>query len=263
MKYIRYYHTSDERSLLDDSISDIVEDKARGILWIGTHCGLSVLHDKGSILSFENFKSGLKIGDLPYNNITSLLLSHDGQLWVAMEGGGICKTQMREFQFLDNSSSTLRNNYNISSILSLSYIGEGNFWLGLPDVGLIQYNIHSGKVQSAKDLPGLSRMPSHTSITSILRRKVDNTLWFATADQGIWIYDSSYGTLHQMSRMYDPILRGGGGKYSGGSLTLRTSPSTLKDESGSRSMPEESSNSTPRAGGTDISRLPTACPTNM
>ena len=123
-----------------------------------------------------------------------------------MEGGGICKTQMREFQFLDNSSSTLRNNYNISSILSLSYIGEGNFWLGLPDVGLIQYNIHSGKVQSAKDLPGLSRMPSHTSITSILRRKVDNTLWFATADQGIWIYDSSYGTLHQMSRMYDPIL---------------------------------------------------------
>lgn len=206
LKYIRYYHTSDERSLLDDSISDIVEDKARGILWIGTHCGLSVLHDKGSILSFENFKSGLKIGDLPYNNITSLLLSHDGQLWVAMEGGGICKTQMREFQFLDNSSSTLRNNYNISSILSLSYIGEGNFWLGLPDVGLIQYNIHSGKVQSAKDLPGLSRMPSHTSITSILRRKVDNTLWFATADQGIWIYDSSYGTLHQMSRMYDPIL---------------------------------------------------------
>lgn len=90
--------------------------------------------------------------------------------------------------------------------MSLSYIGEGNFWLGLPDVGLIQYNIHSGKVQSAKDLPGLSRMPSHTSITSILRRKVDNTLWFATADQGIWIYDSSYGTLHQMSRMYDPIL---------------------------------------------------------
>ena len=39
LKYIRYYHTSDERSLLDDSISDIVEDKARGILWIGTHCG--------------------------------------------------------------------------------------------------------------------------------------------------------------------------------------------------------------------------------
>lgn len=206
LEYVRYRHTAEEGSLLDDSISDIAEDTARGILWIGTHSGVSVLHDKENIRSFENFKAGSRVGDLPYNNVTSLLLSRDGQLWVAMADGGICKTQMREFQFLDNSSATLRNRYNTSAILSLHYLGEGNFWLGLPDVGLVHYNIHSGRVQSARELPGLSRMPEHTSITSILQRKADRSLWFATADAGIWIHDPVRGTLRQVSRQQNPEL---------------------------------------------------------
>lgn len=206
LEYIRYRHTADERSLLDDSVSDIVEDTTRGILWIGTHSGVSVLHDREDTLSFENFKSGSRVGDLPYNDVTSLLLTHDGQLWVAMADGGICKTQMREFQFLDNSSFTLRNNFNTSAILSLHYIGEGNFWLGLPDVGLVCYNIYSGKVQDAGQFAGLNRLPDRTSITSILGRRNDPTLWFASADSGIWIYDPGRETLRQICTGNTPGL---------------------------------------------------------
>ena len=58
-----------------------------------------------------------------------------------MEGGGVCKTQMREFHFADNSSYNLRTLYNTSSIQSLHYIGDGDFWIGMPDVGLVHYNI--------------------------------------------------------------------------------------------------------------------------
>ena len=205
-EYVRYRHTSDDHSLLDDSISDIAEDPSQGILWIGTSSGLSVLHDKYDPASFENFKSGSRIGELPYNHVTSLLLTRDSQVWVAMEGGGVCKTQMREFHFADNSSYNLRTLYNTSSIQSLHYIGDGDFWIGMPDVGLVHYNIHSGQVRNTSQIPGLSRMPDNTTVTSILHRKTDGTYWFATNDTGIWIYDPARGSLRQMDRHNTPAM---------------------------------------------------------
>lgn len=74
MQYARYMHREDDdTALLDDIVYAIEEDITQNTLWVGTRSGLSILHDPDHRPSFQNFKPGEDVGDLPYNEVNSIM----------------------------------------------------------------------------------------------------------------------------------------------------------------------------------------------
>lgn len=51
-----------------------------------------------------------------------------------------CKIQTAGMKFEFNRLDPVRARFNTSSVRSMYYIGEGEYWLGLLDFGLIRYN---------------------------------------------------------------------------------------------------------------------------
>ena len=57
------------------------------------------MHDESDFYSFENFLPEEGIGKLPYNEVSSILRTHDNQMWISMFGGGVCKIQTENKKF--------------------------------------------------------------------------------------------------------------------------------------------------------------------
>lgn len=74
-------------SLLDNIIYAIAQDKNSGKLWIGSRSGVSILEDESGDGNFTNIVPGNLQGDLPFNEVNSLLCSKDGLMWLGMLGG--------------------------------------------------------------------------------------------------------------------------------------------------------------------------------
>ena len=88
MEYTQFLHNeSMVTSLVDDIIYDINEDELSQ-LWIGGRSGLSILSLDGN--KFENYTPDGNYGNLPYNEVNSILHTKDGLMWIGMLGGGIC-----------------------------------------------------------------------------------------------------------------------------------------------------------------------------
>ena len=71
-------------SLLDNIIYAIAQDKNSGKLWIGSRSGVSILEDESGDGNFTNIVPGNLQGDLPFNEVNSLLCSKDGLMWLGM-----------------------------------------------------------------------------------------------------------------------------------------------------------------------------------
>ena len=65
-------------SLLDNIIYAIAQDKNSGKLWIGSRSGVSILEDESGDGNFTNIVPGNLQGDLPFNEVNSLLCSKTG-----------------------------------------------------------------------------------------------------------------------------------------------------------------------------------------
>lgn len=205
IRYVRYAHVpGNPRSLLDDIIYAIEEDTDQNTLWVGGRSGLSILHDAGDPYSFQNFRPGDNTGDLPYNEVNSILRSRDGLMWIGMLGGGVCKSQTSGTKFESNRLETIRARYNTSSIRSMYYAGEGDFWFGLLDFGLIEYNVRSGKIVDYQDHPDLKSLPYTSTVNAIIRRSATGELCFGTQNAGVWLYDPVRHRVRQLDRYNRP-----------------------------------------------------------
>lgn len=83
-----YSNTPEAGSLLDDVIYDIGQD-SEGRLMVASRSGLSILEDISDPLSFVNYAPGEPGHDLPYNEVSSILRTDDGNIWAeyVLRGG--------------------------------------------------------------------------------------------------------------------------------------------------------------------------------
>lgn len=201
MQYVHYRHREgDPRSLLDDIIYAIEEDPDQQTLWVGGRSGLSILHDADDVRSFQNFRPGDHSGDLPYNEVNSILRSRDGLMWIGMLGGGVCKSQTSGTKFESDRLPKIRARYNTSSIRSMYCAGSDVYWFGLLDFGLINYNARTGEIVDYHEHPDLKELPYTSTVNAILRRKKTGELCFGTQNAGIWLYDESRHQVRQLNR---------------------------------------------------------------
>lgn len=124
-------------SLLDNIIYAIAQDKNSGKLWIGSRSGVSILEDESGDGNFTNIVPGNLQGDLPFNEVNSLLCSKDGLMWLGMLGGGVCTVNTNKFRFNYDSLEALREHCPTSSVRSVYQEDNGNLWMGIMGFGLV------------------------------------------------------------------------------------------------------------------------------
>ena len=204
-RYVHYKHVPGRtHSLLDDIIYDIEENPEQNTIWIGGRSGLSILHDIDNPDSFQNFFPGDNVGDLPYNEVNSILRTRDGLMWIGLLGGGVCKVQTSGTKFESDRLEPIRTRYNTSSVRSMYYAGNGDFWFGLLDFGLIKYNIRSGKIVDYHEHPDLKSLPYTSTVNTIIRRSTTGELYFGTQNAGIWVYDETQHKVRQINHFNQP-----------------------------------------------------------
>ena len=92
-------------------IYDIEENPEQNTIWIGGRSGLSILHDIDNPDSFQNFFPGDNVGDLPYNEVNSILRTRDGLMWIGLLGGGVCKVQTSGTKFESDRLEPVSNTH--------------------------------------------------------------------------------------------------------------------------------------------------------
>lgn len=201
MTYTQFTHDSaNSSSILDNIIYAIEENKEDGSIWAGSRGGLSILSHLEGEMQITNYMPGSKTGDLPYNEVNSIMQSSDGVMWIGMLGGGVCKSLVRDSKFKINPLETVHRKYNTSSVRCMYYEGANNFWLGLLGYGLIEYNKETDLFIDYHDHPVMGKMPYTSTVNSIVRNEQTGELCFGTQNAGVWIYDPARHTTRQLNR---------------------------------------------------------------
>lgn len=193
-------------SLLDNIIYAIAQDKNSGKLWIGSRSGVSILEDESGNGNFTNIVPGNLQGDLPFNEVNSLLCSKDGLMWLGMLGGGVCTVNTNKFRFNYDSLEALREHCPTSSVRSVYQEDNGNLWMGIMGFGLVFYDMEQHTIVPYRSHPVLKNMGYTSTVNDIIYRKRTNELCFATWDDGVWFYNVKAGKAHVVNTVTNPEL---------------------------------------------------------
>lgn len=137
----------------------------------GHRSGLSIMHDENDFYSFENYLPGSEIGELPYNEVSSIQRTHDNQMWISMFGGGVCKIQTENKKFGIDRMETVRGLYNTSSIRSIFYAGNDEYWMGIIGFGMILYNDRTHTCVNYQEHPDFKELPYTSAVDADYQEK--------------------------------------------------------------------------------------------
>lgn len=186
--FTRFLHRKeDPKSIADDIIYTITQDRNTGKLWIGSRSGLSVLDEKKG--SFTNYLPGSASGSLPFSEVDALLCSRDGIMWIGMLGGGIRIADTRIRQFPHDKLPAVRKHFPITSVKSICPAEDEWLWMGIMGFGLIKYNNQTNEVLTLNNIPGFSLQPNVSTINEIIPLQRNGLYGFATEEDGIWLYN--------------------------------------------------------------------------
>jgi ligand-binding sensor domain-containing protein/signal transduction histidine kinase len=184
-------------SLTSDEISEIEQDQF-GRIWIGTGNGLNLFHPETQ--SFERFKSQDELdGDLPSNQITGLVKSTSGDLWVSSTSPGMITRISGE------NPTFKRFHEHPDSVLCLLSHSDGTIWFGTWGNGLFSLDPESQEISQYHPSEGKITHLSSDIIVSLFEYN-DGSLWIGTFDKGLNRFNPQSGKV-QVER-HDPDIRG-------------------------------------------------------
>lgn len=127
-------------------------------------------------------------------NITSFFVDNSGLLWIGTDGGGVIRINFTPKKFKRFSPSVTGKDVFYGEFIRAVYEdAEGLLWVSVLNKGLVRYNRVTG---DRKIFPLRTPSGSLLFITSIHRDKTDK--FWLTAEQGVFVYSASKGTLKQI-----------------------------------------------------------------
>src|SRR5258705_1198770 len=140
---IRFDHLGTDQGLSESNVLCILQD-SRGFMWFGTRDGLN----KYDSYKFTVYKNNLKDRhSISNNNISSLVESAKGDLWIATWGGGLNQFDRNKNKFISFRHDAKNSNSIASDFLSSVFEdSEGNLWIGTENSGLDLFDITKNKV---------------------------------------------------------------------------------------------------------------------
>lgn len=178
LAYVPYrHHPDDDRSLVDDIVYAIEEDPHTRSLWVGTRMGLSILPSVRST-QFINYMPRRSPYYIPSDEVNSIISDAAGNIWIGTIGGGVWMTDTKGNSFHSNTLDYLVSGALAVSVRSLFADRDGNLWAGIGTVGLACKKEGSDKFVPSSRLPEFSSLSLGNTVTSIMQRKQDKSIWF-------------------------------------------------------------------------------------
>ncbi|SDD36381.1 Signal transduction histidine kinase [Mucilaginibacter pineti] len=150
-RVIHYVHdTRTSNSLIADNVNSITQD-SRGLMWIATRDGLSILNTKT-----KRFTSLVKEDGLPDNSILNILEDNDHMMWLSTSGG-LCRIALKpvnkkysfRFKNFDESDGLQAREFNVNAALKTQkgeLIFGGGHGFNIFDPQNIQTNTNKPKL---------------------------------------------------------------------------------------------------------------------
>ncbi|MFW5656525.1 MAG: two-component regulator propeller domain-containing protein [Bacteroidota bacterium] len=167
------------KSLSSASITKLFRDRQNN-LWIGTEEGLNLAYSSNKFQPY-----GFKFGNLGYDkNVTSILINKRGEIILGFAEGGISifdENYKEKYGIF--SSSDLKPDPDISSIVTFLEDAEENLWIGTYAHGLLKYNYNDPRFVQFHKGDGESALGS--DFIRSIAEDPDGNLWLATMGGGL------------------------------------------------------------------------------
>ena len=172
-------------TIATNSVIPIFEDKG-GRLWVGTYFGGVNIYDP-DYLRFSTINSASnKDGSLPGNNITAFLQHKEGDIWIGMDGKGLCSID-GGIENLKKGTQLLRLKNSVTGneelkIKALFSDSKGNIWIGTWGGGMFCY------YRKTKEIRHFLKQLPQNSVSSIAE-DAQGMIWAGTFDEGLVLYN--------------------------------------------------------------------------
>jgi ligand-binding sensor domain-containing protein len=171
-----FRHVQEEDGLSFNFISCFLYDRD-GFLWIGTFDGLN-RYDGNHFTTFKYLRTNQN--GLLNNAVHDLCEDHDGNIWMALEGGiGWYGKKTRQFRYISSM-----NGRGLGSCNNILCDRNGDIWFTSDRQGLFRYLIAPGTIQAFPYDPVHDPLGTTTRI-------VKNGLLLDPHQNGLWIADGS------------------------------------------------------------------------
>ncbi|MEL7022156.1 MAG: two-component regulator propeller domain-containing protein [Pseudomonadota bacterium] len=187
---MRFANLDTEDGLAQNSVTAMVQD-GLGFLWFGTENGLN-RYDGTRFLHFQ--ADPRNPSSLPADYVTDLVVTPNGALWVATEGGGIARWDAEQGGF---SSVGIADGLSDLRVSSMALDASGALWVGTLRHGLNRYDPTSGTVTVWRHDEANVDSLSHDAIHALHVDSV-GTLWIGT-NAGLDRFDAATGTVQRVA----------------------------------------------------------------
>ncbi|MEO6327407.1 MAG: two-component regulator propeller domain-containing protein [Ginsengibacter sp.] len=189
-QHIKFEHIGTNMGLSQSNVICIFQD-SRGFMWFGTRDGLN----KYDGYKFTVYKYDAENeNSLSQNTVQDIIEDHDGNLWIATEGGGLNKFDREKEKFIrfkNNSKDphSIRNDY-ISKLMEDEY---GNLWIAT-NGGLNMYDKLTNKFSYYLHNQNDPKTLIDDRVCDIVEDKEHN-IWLATVAAGFDLFDRKTKTF--------------------------------------------------------------------
>lgn len=175
------YSSHPGNALSNELINSMLFDDHRK-LWIATSNGLNRFDP--ATKTFVVYKNIPGKNSLPGNNVSHLMFSKEGKLWMSVHGNGFCSFDPVTNHFNWSRKISDQNNDSINnSVFCLMEDHAGNIWGGTQFGGMFRFNPKTGKFF----IYNLKNHFINQTVYDMLEA-ADQTIWIAS-ENGLWNFN--------------------------------------------------------------------------
>ncbi len=190
-KQLEFDHFKTNEGLSQSNVLCILQD-SRGFMWFGTREGLN-MYDGYKFTVYKNDSKNKN--SISGNFISAIIQSHDGNIWIATWGGGLCKYNVEKDQFISYKHDE-KNSSSISSdhINTVAEDNEGNIWAGTEDAGLNMLNTKTNQFVHYRHNKNNSGSLSDDYIR-VAFQDSEHNFWIGTTNGGLNLFNAATKTF--------------------------------------------------------------------
>ncbi len=185
LKHKIHHDPQNPDGITDNNIRSLFTDLNGGI-WIGTYFG-GVNYWSDKLMNFGKIdeRSGTQLG---YNVVNKIIQDEDSKIYFGTEGSGISVYDPVDNKFTKIDDPSLDPNIGALKVKELVYEGNGRFWIGTFERGLLHLDLKSGQLKKYEHSSFDANSISSDRVISI-DKAPDGKLWLGTLSTGLDLFD--------------------------------------------------------------------------
>lgn len=201
--YVSYPTVSAYGDILYDEVIYAIND-INGKILIGGQKGFSIMDPEKGECRF--YSHGTQPGDLPYNQVNSILVTQNRNVYLGLYGGGMCQIDFPERPYDVDPMENMRRKLGTSTIYGISDAGNGAYWMGVADNAFVLFDVADGSITRYNEIAGFEGLTSISAAFAIRKRDVTEEICFGTYSEGLWIYDPKNSQVKAYSTQTHPNM---------------------------------------------------------